>query len=165
MSKAMVSTPTEPEYRIVEDDLDGSEIQELLRLHAEGMLSNSPEGACHFLERAGLKGPHITVWSIWSLDGLAGCGALREIDRHHGEVKSMRTAPDHLGSGVGRTLLTHIVRTAKERSYERLSLETGSGDAFAAAVHVYEKFGFEQCEAFDGYADNEFSQFFTLSLL
>lgn len=158
----MVSTPPRSGYRIVVDELQGHEIQGLLRLHAEGMLVNSPKDACHFLDLAELKDPHITVWSIWNRNDLAGCGALREIDPEHGEVKSMRTAPDHLGRGVGRTLLTHIVSVAQQRSYQRLSLETGTGDAFAAAIHLYESFGFRRCEAFDDYVDNEFSQFFTL---
>jgi len=39
-------------FRIVEDDLAGPEIREPLRLHAEGMLANSPKDACHFLDPA-----------------------------------------------------------------------------------------------------------------
>jgi putative acetyltransferase len=150
--------------RIVADDLEGAAIQDLLRLHAEGMVANSPRDACHFLDLAGLRHPSITVWSIWDGDSLAGCGALREIDPDHGEVKSMRTAPDHLGRGVGRALLDHIVTVARQRSYRQISLETGAGDAFAAAVHLYETFGFERCGPFADYAENPFSQFFSLAL-
>jgi putative acetyltransferase len=160
----MAPTPETSGFRIVVDDLEGAEIRDLLRLHAEGMLANSPEDACHFLDLTGLQGPGITVWSLWDGDDLAGCGALREIDPAHGEVKSMRTAPDHLGRGVGRALLTHIASTARQRSYLRLSLETGTGDAFAAAIHLYESFGFRRCGPFADYVDNEFSQFFTLEL-
>jgi len=150
--------------RIIEDFLSGSEIQALLRLHAEGMVANSPADACHFLDLSGLQDPAVTVWSAWDGGDLAGCGALREINAAHGEVKSMRTAPDHLGRGVGRLLLQHIVEQASERGYERLSLETGAGEPFGAAVHLYEKFGFERCGPFAGYEANEFSQFFTLAL-
>ncbi len=150
--------------RIIEDDLNGTEIQELLRLHAEGMLANSPKDACHFLDLTGLSVPSVIVWSIWDAENLAGCGALREIDATHGEVKSMRTAIDHLGRGVGRHLLSHIVANARQRGYQRLSLETGTGDSFAAAVHLYESVGFERCGPFDDYEENDFSQFFTLNL-
>jgi putative acetyltransferase len=153
-----------PGFRIVVDDLEGPEIRELLRLHAEGMLANSPKDACHFLDLTGLQRPDVTVWSLWYGDDLAGCGALREIEPDHGEVKSMRTAPDHLGRGVGRALLNHIVTTAEQRAYRRLSLETGTGDAFAAAIHLYERAGFGRCGPFGDYVDNEFSQFFTLEL-
>ena len=76
----------------------------------------------------------------------------------------MRTAPGHLGRGVGRALLSHIVSIAQDRSYRRLSLETGSGDAFAAAVQLYERAGFQPCEPFADYVDNEFSRFYTLVL-
>ena len=160
----MASVDPVTRFRIVVDDLSGLDIQELLRLHAEGMVANSPKDACHYLDLSGLRVPEVTVWSVWDGGSLAGCGALREIDRSHGEIKSMRTSPGHLGRGIGRAMLDHIVATAKERSYQRLSLETGAGDAFAAAVHLYEKFGFEHCEAFAGYEDNDFSQFYSLAL-
>lgn len=150
--------------RIIEDDLTGDAIQELLRLHAAGMLISSPEGACHFFDLAGLQAPDVTVWSIWDGDFLAGCGALREIDMNHGEVKSMRTAEAHLGKGVGRRMLNHIVDVCRGRGYQRLSLETGSTPQFDAALHLYESFGFESCLPFDTYEANGFSRFYTLEL-
>ena len=149
---------------IIEDDLSGEAIQALLSLHAEGMMANSPMGACHYLDLSGLQTPEITVWSIWDADELAGCGALREIDLSQGEVKSMRTADGHLGKGVGRRLLDHITNTARSRGYSRLSLETGSTEAFAAAIHLYESSGFQPSGPFAGYEPNEFSRFFTLDL-
>ena len=150
--------------RIVEDDLTGAEIQELLRIHAEGMLANSPEGSCHFLDLSGLQAPHVTVWSLWDDGNLAGCGALSEIDTSHGEVKSMRTAERHLGKGVGRKLLNHVVATAKARGYNRLSLETGNTESFAAAIHLYKTAGFVECDPFADYEATEFNRYFTLSL-
>jgi len=150
--------------RIIVDDLTGCDVQALLARHAQGMLENSPEGACHFLDLSGLQSPDVTVWSIWEGPSLAGCGALREIDPHHGEVKSMRTHDDHLGKGVGRTLLTHIIDTARTRGYKRVSLETGSTPAFAAAIRLYETSGFVSCGPFAVYPDSDFSRFFTLEL-
>ncbi|MEZ5340377.1 MAG: GNAT family N-acetyltransferase [Acidimicrobiales bacterium] len=128
------------------------------------MLDNSPADACHFLDLTGLRKPEVTVWSAWDGAELAGCGALRQIDPTHGEVKSMRTAPAHLGRGVGRAVLNRIVGVATDRGYQRLSLETGRGEAFEAAIHVYRAFGFEACGPFADYDDNEFSLFFSLAL-
>lgn len=150
--------------RIVEDDLTGAEIQALLERHAEGMAANSPLGACHYLDLTGLSMPEVTVWSIWDEDSLAGCGALREIDATHGEIKSMRTADAHLGKGVGRKMLDHIMAVAQERWYKRLSLETGSNDSFAAALHLYESSGFNRCGPFDTYEATDFSVFMTKEL-
>ncbi len=156
------------DWRIETDDLSGDAIQALLLRHAEGMLENSPPDACHFLDLDGLRHPSITFWSIWDGDALAGCGAVREIDATHGEIKSMRTADDHLGRGVGRVMLRHIVAEARRRGYDRLSLETGSTDGFAAACHLYESEGFVRCEPFDSYlaedVDTDFSRFYTLTL-
>jgi putative acetyltransferase len=152
------------EWAIDEDDLTGPDIRALLELHFEGMLANSPEGSCHFLDIDGLRGPDVTFWSIRSHGALAGCGALREIDDGHGELKSMRTSLDHLGRGVGRRLLVHIVDVARDRGYGRVSLETGSTPAFDAARHLYTSFGFDECEPFAGYEANPFSRFYTLDL-
>jgi len=147
-----------------QDDLSSGEVEALLELHAAEMVTNSPAGACHFLPIDVLRDPAVTVWSAWDGDDLAGCGALQGLDEHHGEVKSMRTAPDHLGRGVGRSLLDHIVAVARERGYEQLSLETGTGDSFGAAVRLYEHVGFQACGPFADYVDNGFSRFFTLRL-
>lgn len=152
------------ELIIVEDDLSSRVVEELLELHAADMRSNSPEGACHFLPIDELRDRSVTVWSAWDRDQLAGCGALQELDERHGELKSMRTAPDHVGRGVGRAVLDHIVDVARRRGYERLSLETGTGDSFAAAVHLYECSGFSRCEPFGPYLANGFSRFYSRRL-
>jgi putative acetyltransferase len=151
-------------WRIIEDDLTGLEIRSLLEIHFAGMLANSPEGSCHFLDFEGLNAPDVTFWSIWDGADLAGCGALKELDSRHGELKSMRTAEAHLGRRVGAQMLTHILGVARERGYERVSLETGSGEPFAAATRLYTNFEFEACEPFGDYQPDPFSCFFTLAL-
>lgn len=150
--------------RIVEDDLSGPEIRALLEVHFAGMLANSPAGSCHFLDFDGLNAPDVTFWSIWDGEQLAGCGAVKELSPTHGEIKSMRTHADHLRKGAGAQMLEHIIRTAKSRGYERLSLETGSGDAFDAAHGLYLRYGFEYCPPFGDYVEDPFSRFMTLKL-
>lgn len=150
--------------RIVEDDLSGPEIRALLELHFAGMLASSPPGSCHFLDFDGLKAPGVTFWSIWDGASLAGCGAIKELDAEHAEVKSMRTAPDHLGKGVGRAMLEHILAIARSRGYQRLSLETGSTPEFDAAHALYRRFGFQPCPPFADYEEDPFSRYYTLIL-
>ena len=150
--------------QIIRDDLSGVEIRELLEIHFAGMLSHSPCGACHFLDIEALKGPTVTFWSVRDNQAVAGCGALKELDSQHGEIKSMRTHPNYLRKGVARLLVDHIISTAKLRGYRRLSLETGSGDAFEPAIRLYESRGFVPCSAFGGYTENPFSRFYALEL-
>jgi putative acetyltransferase len=150
--------------RIIEDDLTGPEIRALLETHFAGMLANSPEGSCHFLDFDGLNAPDVTFWSIWDKESLAGCGALKELDAGHGEIKSMRTHADHLRKGVGAMMLTHIISEARERGYLRLSLETGSTEAFIPALALYEAHGFEFCPPFGEYVEDPFSRFMTLAI-
>jgi putative acetyltransferase len=149
---------------IKEDDLTGPEIRALLETHFAGMLANSPEGSCHFLDFDGLNAPDVTFWSIWDKDSLAGCGALKELSPEHGEIKSMRTHEDHLRKGVGAMMLTHIISEARERGYRRLSLETGSSEAFSPALALYEAHGFQYCPPFGDYVEDPFSRFMTLAL-
>jgi putative acetyltransferase len=150
--------------QITPDDLSGREIRALLEVHFAGMLASSPPGSCHFLDFDGLNAPDVTFWSIWDTSSLVGCGALKQLDTCHGEIKSMRTAADHLGKGVGTAMLRHIIAEAKARGMTQLSLETGSGDAFAAAHALYLGFGFAYCPPFGDYTDDPFSRFMTLEL-
>ncbi len=150
--------------RIVEDNLTGPEIRALLETHFAGMLANSPEGSCHFLDFEGLNAPDVTFWSIWDGEALAGCGALKELDADHGEIKSMRTHEKHLRKGVGAMMLTHIISEARERGYRRLSLETGSSEAFIPALAMYEAHGFQFCPPFGDYVEDPFSRFMTLAI-
>jgi putative acetyltransferase len=153
---------------VIEDDLTGPEIRALLETHFAGMLANSPKDSCHFLDFEGLKGPGVTFWSVWEgadeNGALMGCGALREIDPSHGEIKSMRTDADHFRKGAAAAMLEHIIATAKDRRYRRLSLETGSGPAFDAAHGLYLRYGFEYCPSFGDYVEDPFSRFMTLAL-
>jgi putative acetyltransferase len=150
------------------DDLTGPEIRALLETHFAGMLASSPKDSCHFLDFEGLKGPGVGFWSVWTDDGpaaeLMGCGALREIDATHGEIKSMRTHADHLRKGAGAAMLAHIIATARERGYQRLSLETGSTPDFDAAHGLYLRHGFAYCLPFGDYVEDPFSRFMTLAL-
>ena len=150
--------------RIAPDDLSGAEIRALLETHFAGMLANSPEGSCHFLDFEGLNAADVTFWSIWDDDKLAGCGALRELNGQHGEIKSMRTSADHLGKGVGAAMLAHIVEEAQRRGYHRLSLETGRGDSFVPAFRLYARAGFTECTPFADYKPDPFSLFMTRRL-
>ena len=150
--------------RIKVDDLRGPEVKGLLAEHLQSMAEHSPPESIHALDLDKLRAADITFWTVWEYDELLGCGALKELDSLQGEIKSMRTAVAHLGKGVASALVRHIIATAKERGYERLSLETGSGPAFEPAHSLYLKFGFEFSGPFADYRDDPFSRFMTLRL-
>jgi putative acetyltransferase len=152
------------ELRFQEGDLDSADVVELLRFHFQQMQSTSPPEACHVLPLDGLKHPTVTFWSAREGGWLVGVGALKELAPDHGEVKSMRTAPEALGRGVGSVVLAHIVAEARRRGYTRLSLETGSTEPFAAALRLYERDGFAPCGPFGDYRDTPFTCFFTREL-
>jgi putative acetyltransferase len=149
---------------ILTDDLTGPQIRALLEVHFADMLANSPAGSCHFLDFEGLNAHDVTFWSIWDGADLTGCGALKALSAEHGEIKSMRTAQAYLRKGVGMQMLDHIIAEARARRYTRLSLETGSGDAFAAATRMYERRDFVPCPPFADYVSDPFSRYFTLTL-
>ena len=146
------------------DDLSGPEIRALLDEHLGNMRALSPPESVHAMDLSKLRRPDVTFWTAWSDGRLLGCGALRELTPTHGEVKSMRTALAHRRRGAGRAVLTHIIDEARRRSYERLSLETGSMAAFAPAHRLYESFGFGYCPPFGDYVDDSHSVFMTKAL-
>jgi len=146
------------------DDLSGAEIRALLEEHLRNMHELSPPESVHALDLAELRQPEITFWTAWSEGELLGCGALKALEPAHGEVKSMRTASATRRRGVGRAMLEHIIAEARTRSYARLSLETGSMDAFAPARRLYESFGFTYCGPFADYAADPNSAFMTRTL-
>jgi putative acetyltransferase len=146
------------------DDLSGPEIRELLQEHLASMRRHSPSESVHALPIEGLRTPEITFWTVWEDGELLGCGALKELNSHHGEIKSMRTASRHLRRGVGRTLLHCIIGEAARRGYRRLSLETGSMEAFEPARQLYGRSGFTFCGPFAEYVEDPNSVFMTKEL-
>jgi putative acetyltransferase len=146
------------------DDLGKADVEALLELHFEQMLSISPKDACHVLSSFDLRDPAVTFWSAREEGALMGVGALRELGPAEGEVKSMRTAPYALGRGIGRAILHHIIREARSRRYLHLRLETGSSEAFAAALRLYESEGFVACGPFGGYCGTPFTRFYAREL-
>lgn len=151
-------------FEIRKDDLSDARVQALLELHLRGMHENSPPGNVFALDLSGLKTPEVTVWTLWSGEQVAGIGALKSLGSGRGEVKSMRTHPDHLRQGVGARILTHIIGTARQRGYTRLSLETGSGPTFDPALTLYRRCGFTKGDAFADYEKSAFNQFLHLEI-
>lgn len=149
---------------IREDDLSGAGIRALLDYHFRLMHENSPPGMAYVLDAEALKAPGLSFWSAWQGDVLIGCGAMKELGADWGEIKSMRTHPDHLGKGAGAAMLDHIIAVARARGYKRLSLETGSTPSFLPAIALYKKRGFKNGECFGEYGESDFNQFFHLDL-
>lgn len=162
-----VRTPqTKPDFRIRIDDLSGPEIALLLEEHLADMNATSPPESKHALDLDGLKQPDVTFWTLWATDEgqgerLAGCCALKRLTAEHGEIKSMRTATAFRRQGVAQRLLQHLLDQAKDQQLNRLSLETGSMDYFAAARALYIRFGFEVCLPFGDYIEDPNSVFMT----
>ena len=146
------------------DDLTSPEIAELLREHLQSMAQLSPPESVHAMDLESLRRPEVTFWSVWQGTELMGCGALKELDSFHGEIKSMRTATAHRCKGVAANLLKHIIAEARRRSYRRLSLETGSMPAFVPARQLYAGFGFQACGPFADYVEDPNSVYMTMDI-
>ncbi len=146
------------------DDLSRPAIHALLNEHLQSMHELSPPESVHALDLGKLRQPGITFWSAWEGAVLLGCGAIKELDGKHGEVKSMRTPNALRRKGAGRAILAHIIEVAKSRGYERLSLETGAMEAFRPAQKLYESFGFVYCAPFGEYVEDPNSVFMTMRL-
>jgi putative acetyltransferase len=149
---------------IREDDLSGAKIRDLIAYHQRTIHADSPPGKSYTLGLSSLQAPDITVWSAWEGDALLGCGALKQLSPVHGEVKSMRTHPDHLRKGAAQALLNHMIAAARARGCTRLSLETGTEPPFAPAIALYKRNGFVAGAHFGDYAAHSANQFLHLDL-
>jgi putative acetyltransferase len=151
-------------WEIRHGDLSNGATRDLLRLHLEAMHAHSPPGSVFALDFTGLTAPDVTLWTVWRADAIAGMGALKDLGSGAGELKSMRTHPDFLRRGVASALLEHIIAVARSQGMSRLSLETGSGAHFEAALSLYRRRGFVDGDAFADYRRSAFNQFLHLDL-
>ena len=135
----------------IEGNFDNPEVNELLIKHFIELKSVSPEGSAHVLDIVGLKDPSIKFWSLWEEDDLLGSGALKFLDKDHGEFKSIRVNDNFRGKGNGIKVINHLINEAKKLNIKKLSLETGAGDFFIAARKLFNKCGFEPCDPFSHY--------------
>jgi putative acetyltransferase len=152
-------------FVIALDDPGRPDVRALLEAHLGFTNLHSPPEDMHALDADGLREPGVSFFSARAADGRLGAvGALKELDPGHGEIKSMHTAHELRGQGVARAMLEHLLGVARERGYERVSLETGSMAAFLPARSLYASAGFQTCEPFAAYLPSPNSVFMSLSL-
>lgn len=148
-------------WQIRVDDLTSPETLALVREHLTQMHGQSPACSVHALGVDALRAPSVTLYTAWRDGQLGGMAALQRLNRQNAELKSMRTAADARGTGLGRILLRHLVEVARADGVAALWLETGSDDAFAAARGLYRSEGFADCPPFGSYAPDPLSVFMT----
>jgi putative acetyltransferase len=71
----------------------------------------------------------------WREGVAVGCGALRRLDAHRGELRRMFVTQQSRREGVGRSLLARLEADALALGYRRLLLETGTRQKPAAALY------------------------------
>jgi len=150
--------------RSIEGNFDNSEVNDLLKKHFIELRSVSPAGSTHVLDIDGLKDPSIKFWSLWEDNKLVGCGALKFLEKNHGEFKSIRVADEFKKRGAGERIINHLIEEAKKLKILKLSIETGAGEFFLPARKLFSKFGFKKCPPFAHYKDDPNSCYYTLNL-
>ena len=145
-------------------NFDNLEVNDLLKKHFIELRSVSPAGSTHVLDIDGLKDPSIKFWSLWENNKLIGCGALKFLEKGHGEFKSIRVADEFRKKGIGERIIKHLIDEAKKLEISKLSIETGAGEFFAPARKLFNKFGFKKSEPFAHYKVDPNSCYFTLDL-
>ena len=145
----------------IEGNFDHPEVNDLLVKHFIELRAASPEGSAHVLDIPGLKVSSIKFWSLWENQKLMGCGALKFLEKEHGEFKSIRIHDNFRKKGNGINVITHLIAEAKKLNISRLSIETGAGDFFIPARKLFKKCGFEPCEPFAHYKEDINSVYLT----
>ena len=150
--------------RSVEGNFNNPKVHELLTKHFIELRAASPKGSAHVLDIPGLKIPSIKFWSLWRNDMLMGCGALKFLDKGHGEFKSIRIHDNFRRAGNGMNVVNHLIKEAKKLNITRLSIETGAGNFFKPARKLFKKCGFETCKPFAHYKEDINSLYLTKTL-
>ena len=145
----------------IEGNFDHPEVNKLLTKHFIELRAASPEGSAHVLDIPGLKVPSIKFWSLWENEKLFGCGALKFLDKNHGEFKSIRIHDDFRNKGYGIKVIEYLIDKAKELNIERISLETGAGKFFDPARKLFKNCDFKPCEPFAHYKEDVNSLYLT----
>ena len=148
----------------IEGNFDNPEVHKLLIKHFIELRAVSPKGSTHVLDIPGLKTPSIKFWSLWQNDMLIGCGALKFLDKIHGEFKSIRIHNDFRRTGNGINVINHLINEAKKLNITRLSIETGAGSFFKPARTLFKKCGFKACKPFAHYKEDINSVYLTKTL-
>lgn len=143
------------------DDLTHPDVRALVQTHRSEMAGRDNAVISHALNLEELQADDVTFFSVWEGETLTGCGAVKELDKTHGEIKSMHTARRFRRRGVSAALLYRMIKLASERGYNRLSLETHPGEDYKPARKLYERFGFEGCAPFGDYEEHDYSIFMT----
>jgi putative acetyltransferase len=150
--------------QITADDPRAQDVRALLARHLAFARSVTPPEGVFALDVSALLDPAITFFSARRDGELLAVGALKQLDHTHGELKSMHTAEQARGHGIGRAMVRHLLGVARDRGLSRVSLETGSMVAFAPARALYASAGFTECGPFAGYPDSPHSVFMTIAL-
>lgn len=149
---------------IAPDDPRSDDVRALLEAHLALMRATSRPEDVHALDVDALCSPSISFFGYRDGTELLAVGALKQLDDRHGELKSMHTAEAARGRGIGALMVEHLLTTARLRALQRVSLETGSMDAFLPARRLYARFGFSECGPFGDYPPSPNSTFMTLDL-
>ena len=150
--------------KTIEGNFDNPKVNELLVNHFKELRSVSPENSCHVLDIKGLKAENIKFWSLWEEDELVGCGALKFLEKKHGELKSIRIADTFRKKNYGKKVIEHLILEAKKLEITKLSLETGAGNFFEPARKLFRNCGFKDCDPFDEYKKNPDSCYMTIDI-
>ena len=148
----------------IEGNFEHPEVNELLTKHFIELRAASPQGSAHVLDIPGLKDVSIKFWSLWEEEQLLGCGALKFLDKEHGEFKSIRIHDNFRKQGQGINVINHLINEAKKLKIKRLSIETGAGDFFIPARKLFKKTGFTICEPFAHYKEDVNSVYLTMNI-
>lgn len=139
--------------------LDSPAVRQLLQGHLDDMYATSPPESVHALDISKLQAADIRFWGAWQGDTLLGCVALKQHSHDMAEIKSMRTAPEARGQGIGRALLQFLLAEAQQSGVKQLYLETGSMEFFLPARTLYQSAGFNYCGPFADYPEDPNSMF------
>ena len=103
---------------------------------------------------------------VWRGDELIADGSINSLPRrmsHRAEL-AMTVKKAYWNQGIGSMLMEHLIQYAKEHGIELIYLDVRADNH--AAIHLYEKFGFQQTGTLPAYfkIGNDYFDFWSMCL-
>jgi ribosomal protein S18 acetylase RimI-like enzyme len=117
-----------------------------------------PVESRHGLSVERLLAEQVAFFIIRHDGAAAGCGGVKLVGNHYGELKRMYVRPRFRGLGLGKLMLDHLAAHAREHGVTILRLETGIHQH--EAIGLYERAGFRRIGPFGTYQPDPLSIFY-----
>ena len=116
-----------------------------------------PDESNHLDTITELSAQNVTFVVAYFANIAVGCGAVKVIDNHYGEIKRVYVLPSARGKGIAKAVMIYLENSIVTKGIKIARLETGIHQM--EAIGLYEKLGYKRIAPFGKYTHDPLSVF------